>query len=603
MIKQDSSLAIIGSGATTVYILKNIYKYKSILKSSFPQILIFEKDAIMGMGMPYSPLTTDIYNLANITSEEMPPLNESFAHWLRNQESEFLDTFGITRDGISESEVYSRLVLGAYLNAQYTAFLEKLRKSGFDVHDFHSEEIIDIKPGEGRLSLISRSGRTYEVHKVVISTGHNWKEKDMPIKKFFATPWPIAKILPGAGEYHNFTVGILGASLSAFDVASSLSHRHGRFIESGGQTVYEPFAGTEQFRIVLHDAHGWLPHLQYAQAEPMRRIYRHVGRDELLGLLDSAGQLPIDTFFERVCRPALQKALRKDRLASISKLLDDPGFGMEDFVNTMTERHEYVNSFEGMRKEMEQAKDSVLNNRPIHWKEVVDDLMYCLNYHAELLPAEDHIFFHRTILPFLLNVIAAMPLRSGRILLALYDAGKLELKCGKLEIPREQPSNIHTEVVLANDRGVHRYEYKMFVVCGGLGAVEFGEYPFPTLLKQGWIRPAKAKFSGDGRTRLGNGMSGDRVIRAADGIYYLLGGIDVDAMYRIIGGDGQPNERIIDVSFSHMPGLRPYSYGLQACAATTGIMVENWAKSIEMGQGKSGEIEEVSKVYEDNPEL
>jgi hypothetical protein len=32
-------------------------------------------------------------------------------------------------------------------------------------------------------------------------------------------------------------------------------------------------------------------------------------------------------------------------------------------------------------------------------------------------------------------------------------------------------------------------------------------------------------------------------------------------------------------------------------------MVENWAKSIEMGQGKSGEIEEVSKVYEDNPEL
>ena len=35
-------------------------------------------------------------------------------------------------------------------------------------------------------------------------------------------------------EFYNYPIGILGASLSAFDVVSSLTHRHGKFVEEKG---------------------------------------------------------------------------------------------------------------------------------------------------------------------------------------------------------------------------------------------------------------------------------------------------------------------------------------------------------------------------------
>ena len=53
-------------------------------------------------------------------------------------------------------------------------------------------------------------------------------------------------------------------------------------------------------------------------------------------------------------------------------------------------------------------------------------LFYTLNYHAELLPAEDHLALRSTVMPFLMNVIAALPLRSARMLLALDKAGILD---------------------------------------------------------------------------------------------------------------------------------------------------------------------------------
>ena len=55
------------------------------------------------------------------------------------------------------------------------------------------------------------------------------------------------------------------------------------------------------------------------------------------------------------------------------------------------------------------SEESVLEHKPIHWKETIDDLIYTLNFHAELMPAEDHLTLKSLVMPFLMNVIAAMP--------------------------------------------------------------------------------------------------------------------------------------------------------------------------------------------------
>ena len=79
IIKSDlSNIAIIGSGPTALYLLKYITDNIADLKKEISNITIFEKEEILGMGMPYHPKTTDIYNLANISSEEIPLLQESF---------------------------------------------------------------------------------------------------------------------------------------------------------------------------------------------------------------------------------------------------------------------------------------------------------------------------------------------------------------------------------------------------------------------------------------------------------------------------------------------------------------------------------------------
>lgn len=596
------SLAIIGTGPTAIYVLRHVFDYLRILRKDIGQILLFEKEPIMGMGMPYSPLTTDIYNLANITSEEIPPLNESFAEWLRRHPKDVLGKYGLANTEIDEKEVYSRLALGAYFHSQYEVLLGKLKESGIVVHEFPSVEIRDIIPDEEGLTLLSAVGGSYDAHKVVIATGHVWKGEDSPERNFFASPWPILKILPEESTSYNFPVGILGASLSAFDVVSSLSHRHGKFSKKNGKVIFESFEGSENFKVILHDANGWLPHLQYEQAEPMRRIYRHVDRAGLLALLNNKGELRIHTFFDKVFRPALLAALLKDELTSLAVSLEEPDFGMEEFVEKMSERHEYSNAFEGMKKEMVLAEDSVENNKPIHWKEVTDDLMYCLNFHAELMPAEDHLFFHKTIMPFLMNVIAALPLSSGKKLLALHDAGKLELKSGKVEILEDQPSGESTRIRLGNGKGSRTHDYRMFICCGGESSMELADYPFPTLVKLGAVRPARAGIADKKEFDQFAKVPDKRLLEDGNRCYYLTGGIDIDAAYRVIGENGEPSENIFDVSFAHSTGIRPYSYGLQACSATAKIMAGRWARAIETGPKVQGNAGEVMKEYLDNPD-
>jgi hypothetical protein len=94
-----------------------------------------------------------------------------------------------------------------------------------------------------------------------------------------------------------------------------------------------------------------------------------------------------------------------------------------------------------------------------------------------------------------------------------------------------------------------------------------------------------------------------RLLEVGKKQFYLTGGIDIDAAYHIIDRKGNVNEDIYDVSFTHSSGVRPYSYGLQACSATTEIMVESWVHSLKTGGQKQGELTEVSKVYRDNHNL
>lgn len=598
----QQNLAIIGSGASAIYLLKHLLDEQDILGLHIGGISIFEKSSITGMGMPYNPWTTDRFNMSNISSEELPALPVTFGEWLRGQDPYLLADLGVVAAEISDSEVYSRLALGRYLNAQYRTLVGRLQEAGIAVLEFPGCEIADIHctSAAGPVVLETRKGESHPFERVVIATGHCWVGEDKPAEGYYISPWPISKLLPVGGEYHDFAIGTLGASLSAFDVISSLAHRHGEFVDEAGTMVFLPFPGTENFKIVMHAAKGLLPHLQFDQDEPFREIYRHVDRDGLLALVDEEGFLRLDTYFDRVCRPALAKAFAKDRIEEMIGLLADAEFGFAEFVGKMTDEHDYANAFEGMRHEMIEARKSVLEHRPIHWKEVIDDLMYTLNFHAELMPAEDHLTLRSCVMPFLMNVVAAMPLDSGNTLLALYDAGKLEMVAGKVELAENQEHEGRTTISVENDGEKKTLGYRMFVDCSGQKPLELEDYPFPALVASSRVRRARARFSDPERVA-GSVPEERRELVFQDGaaVCYPTGGVDVDGAYRLIAADGKPDPRILDIAFPHISGVRPYSYGLQSCSDTSAILVRTLIQELKTAKPLGGDAETMTEIYEE----
>lgn len=575
------SLGIIGSGPSAIYLLKHLLDHLDRLVPALGRISIFERSEIMGMGMPYSPEMSDIHNLSNISSEELPDLVTTFAGWLRRQSASTLADIGVIGE-INVSEVYPRIALGRYLQAQYRSLLDLLSEAGIRINEFSGCTISDILAGHPvpQVTLVTDTGSKHTFDRVVLATGHCWPHQDQPARGYYGSPWPIHKLLPNEGNHFNFTIGTLGASLSAFDVISSLAHRHGKFAEDGsdGKTRFIPHAGTEDFHVVMHSSEGLLPHLQFAQEKPMREIYRHVSREELLDLIDAKGFLRLEHYFDKVCRPTLITAFEKGRMQEMVRRLQEPGFSFLDFIDEMTDRHAYSDAFEVMRNEMVEARKSVLNEQPIHWKEYMDDLIYTLNFHAELMPAEDHQMLSKEVMPFLMNVIAAMPLPSGRKILALHEAGKLSIMPGKVEIADEQPNADTTRVLVTEGGRTSSMDYKMFVDCSGQKRLEIEDYPFQSLVRGGVIRQAKAAFADDDSP---NALSADPSpgVTATDSKgrpLCLIGGLDIDPFYRVKGADGKPNPVIHEISFPLTSGLRPYSYGLQACSETARILVAGW---------------------------
>jgi uncharacterized NAD(P)/FAD-binding protein YdhS len=236
-------IAIIGSGATAIYLLKHLMDNTHVLKNHIEEIAIFEKGDILGMGMPYNPHTTDLYNLSNIASEELPELIITFVDWLKMQDKKTLKNLGLVNQEISKSEVYNRLTLGQYLQAQYKGIIQQLNDDGISVKEYPKSEVVDMDYVSKNQQVIVKiaNGDTHIYDKVVIATGHIWTEKDDVESGYYASPWPIQKILPKEGKFHNFKIGTLGASLSAFDVASSLSRRHGEFkTDKEGKMSFHP---------------------------------------------------------------------------------------------------------------------------------------------------------------------------------------------------------------------------------------------------------------------------------------------------------------------------------------------------------------------------
>ncbi|GAA5119564.1 FAD/NAD(P)-binding protein [Luteolibacter yonseiensis] len=569
-----STLAIIGGGPSALFTLFHIHENVRILRWRFDRILVFEKEKSAGPGMPYSRANTSELNLSNISSEELPKLPETFAAWLGAQSEARLARYGIG-EAVRETEIYPRVALGDYFQAQFSKLSEMLGEKGIIVGCHTDSEVRDIVPLEdGGYEVVTQAGLSVRAKTVIIATGHAWDRDEDAIN--LASPWPIKKLLPAEGGFHDFPIGLLGASLSAVDVINVLSHHHGSFEDEDGILVYTPSPEADHFKLVMHSADGLLSHLQFEQDEPKRELYRHCDEEGIQKLLDDGGHLRVSDYFDRICRPALIEALQNDGLESEAESLANPSFSFEDFAEIMKEKHLSPDPFELMKTEFEQERKKERRRKPTHWKEVLDDLMYTLNFRARLLPAEDHVRLKSRILPFVMNVMAALPLKSAKILMAVHKAGRLELVPGKAETEYSKNDGM-VRVKVGCGEGKDTYEYRMFVDCSGQSPVGMKSFPFRSLVLAGLVSPAVADvLSLEGARE----ADSDKIHKIPGGRTIMeLGGLAVTDGYQLISENGTPAEGLYDIAVPHIAGLRPYCYGLQACDEAAGLLIENMMRA------------------------
>ena len=576
---ETTHIGLIGSGASAIYLLHNILiDLQKNGRIPNLKISVFEKSSVLGGGMPYNPQMVDTVHVVNILPEETPDLLCPYVDWLQSRSDQELLQLGIQdRSKISDKDIYSRFAMYSYLHSQYEEIIKKLKGLGVTINQHNNCTITDaVNQSTENITIIDDKGKSHQVNRLVIATGHSWLEKDKLDHNFYSSPWPIHKMLPKGEEKYNFRIGLLGASLSAFDVVTSLAERHGQFIRQNDKLEYIPYEGTENFHLVLHSSQGKLPHIRCGFQWPHVVQHRFFTREDVEQMAKSnGGKLQIETYFQKLCKPQLVAALRKDGLDHLADQLNKPSVTFTGFIEIMNSARLYSNPFEGMKLELEEAHKSIETQTPIHWKETLDDLMYTLNHHSPLLSGEDLLFYQHTVIPFLLNVTAFLPLVSSEKLLALYEAGKVSLASGRVQVLEKQPKPHELQISRMDPlKGEQVESYQMFVDCTGQKTVNLEDFPFPKLAKQGVVREATAMFTSEKEALSYQTRFPKQILKTPTGYVYLPGGIEIDNSFHVIGRDGKTHKEIYDIAYPHLKGQRPFFPGLQQCHDTGKILAE-----------------------------
>jgi hypothetical protein len=302
----------------------------------------------------------------------------------------------------------------------------------------------------------------------------------------------------------------------------------------------------------------------------------HVDSDDLIAeekirknMSENDGFLELDFLFDEGFKIPLAK---KDKhfYEQIKAL------NIEQFVEKMMSHRENVPPFELLRHEYNESLNSIHEERGVPWKEMLSALSFAMNYPAKYLSAEDMLRLRGTLMPLISVIIAFIPQTSCETLLALYDAGCLDLisdgEGGEAEVS-EGGDILYT---YRDPSGVRKKERcETFIDCIGQRPMSLEDFPFQTLVKQGTISGARLKFrSADKARELFE--KGDERVELEDSVYYLrVPGATITDSFQVVDKAGEANKQIYLMAVPHISGYNPDYSGLDFCEQASSRIVEN----------------------------
>lgn len=553
-MKESLRIALLGGGPSSLFMLKRLVN--SGLKA---EVTIFEKRKQLGAGLPYSTAGAGDEHITNVSGNEIPLIVTPIAEWIRTVPAETLAHFHIN-EKFNDYKVLPRLLFGQYLSDQFNLLLDKAKEAGMMVNVRFESTVTDVVDA-GNEIVVEINHLEKSNHDIaVMCTGHYWPRRhEGKVPGFFDSPYPPAKLALKL----NHPVAIKGSSLTAVDAVRTLARHHGTFHCDDEQTTYQLKPEFPDFKMVLHTRNGMLPalrfHLDNSHLENKNLLEPEAIAEHIAG---NGGFLSLDFVFEKDF-----KELFRDK---------DPGFyahikdmSMEEFVEDIMELRERLDPFLLLKAEYAEAEKSIKRKHSVYWKEMLGVLSFAMNYPAKHLSAEDMRRLQKILLPLISIVIAYIPQSSAEEMLALHQAGLLEI------VPVGEDSKVEAR---PEGGAVYHYDdqvvpFDTFIDCVGQPHLNYNEFPFKSLITDKTISPAVVKFrSADEGAKA---ESGGEPVEQLDGDYYLhISGITINDNFQVIDPYGAYNERLYIMAVPYIGGFNPDYSGLDFCEAASKAIIK-----------------------------
>lgn len=564
-------IAILGGGPAGLFVMKQLVR--SGRKDL--HITIFESRERLGAGMPYSSVGANPEHVTNISENEVPELHSNVSAWLEKLPAATLEAFDIDLPRFHAFKVLPRLLFGAYLTDQFELLVQQAADAGIETEILLQTTVEDIAnlPDSKQVAVTSKAGTTRYFDYIVIATGHHWpRRNEGRIPGWFDAPYPPAKLEFTA----NHAVCIKGASLTAIDALKTLARSNGNFIYKNDKLVFELSEHCPDFRLVLHSRSGLLPAVRFHLDEPGTSPDTLVSQEEISALrAKNDGFIPLDFIFERNF-----KDLFKEKDPELYARIRD--WDMETFVSNSMDLRERIDAFQLLKSEFAEAEKSIHRRQSIPWKELLSELSFAMNYPAKYFSAEDMLRLQKTLMPLISVIIASVPQSSAREMIALQEAGVLELKA----VGADSTFEIHpaggTIVKYTDEEGnPHATHYNTFIDCSGQKHFPFEAFPFKSLGKDGSVAPARLKFRTPENAIQLRETDPDRVEEDKGDYFLKVPGIMINDYFQVLDQYGALNERIYILAVPYIGGYNPDYSGLDFCEAASERVVEAMQQSWE----------------------
>ena len=562
---EKKRIGIIGGGPAALFMFKRLME----ANNSNLVITIFERKDQLGAGMPYSHEGAGNEHLTNVSDNEIPELVTSIKEWLHHASPKVLKPFDMYPDKFNEYKVVPRLLFGQYLADQFKLLIKKAEKAGIQTHILYNTTILDIEddPATKEVKVYSENGDPLSFDAVIICTGHNWPKKyEGKVPNWFDSPYPPSKI----AQQINYPVAIKGSSLTAIDAVRTLARANGTFEQTAdGTTTYQLNKDSEGFGLVMHSIGGLLPGIRFHLDDSQLAHGSMLTEDEVWKIKEANdGFIPLDYLFERNFKQPLQT----EQPEFYEQVKD---MKLEAFVDHVMELRERLDAFTLFKAEYAEAEKSIRRHQSVYWKEMLSALSYALNYPAKHLSAEDMLRHKKVLMPLISIIIAMVPQSSCRDLIALYDAGLLDL----IAVDRNssaEPSGEGCLYTYTDEAGKeHQTRYRMFIDAIGQPPFRYEEFPFIGLRSGGTVSPAYLSFRSAeaGAKELENGNKD--VGQDSQGNFHLnVPGININDHFQVLDKYGFNNDRIYIMAVPYIAGLNPDYSGLDFCEAASERIVK-----------------------------